>query len=262
MVIFFRLIGNPICMDPEATATYCDIPTESNSSYSTPPDNCIPATSCSLDQTTSPSCKCSYPYTGTLTFRAPSFSDLGNSNIYISLQNTMMESFKSNELPVDSVSLSQPTKNPDDYLLVILKVFPSGGERFNRSGISRIGFVLSNQTYKPPHAFGPYFFLGNNYDFFPGKTSYFLSIVFLITHIWLQDNLWTCLFLISCIFLFQITDEQKRKHKSVSIGLIIGVSAGGCVLVLLLLIAGVYAFRQKGRAERATKKNSPFGKTG
>nr|GEW34524.1 probable leucine-rich repeat receptor-like protein kinase At5g49770 [Tanacetum cinerariifolium] len=214
------LLSNPICMDPEATLPYCNHPTKSNSSYITPPNNCMPSTTCGLDQTSSPNCKCSYPYTGTLSFRAPSFSDLGNSSIYTSLQSSMMVSFESNQLPVDSVSLSNPTKNSDNYLVVSLEVFPSGGERFNRSGISRIGFVLSNQTYKPPHSFGPYFFIGNNYDFFP--------------------------------------DAQKGKHKSVSTGLIIGVSAGGCFLVLLLVVAGLYAFRQKGRAERATKKKSPF----
>ncbi|GJV45750.1 hypothetical protein Tco_1430286 [Tanacetum coccineum] len=135
----------------------------------------MPSTACGLDQTSSPNCKCSYPYTGTLSFRAPSFSDLENSSIYTSLQSSMMVSFKSNQLPVDSVSLSNPTKNSDNYLVVSLEVFPSGGERFNRSGISRIGFVLSNQTYKPPRSFGPYFFIGNNYDFFSGIPSYVLN---------------------------------------------------------------------------------------
>lgn len=132
----------------------------------------------------------------------------------------MMKSFESNQLPVDSVSLSQPTKDSNDYLVINLDIFPSGGERFNRSGISQIGFLLSNQTYKPPHTFGPYFFIGHNYDFF--------------------------------------ADASNRRHKSISIGLIIGVVAGGCVLLLLLIVSGVYAFCQKGKAERATKKNTPF----
>ena len=64
------------------------------------------------------------------------------------------------------------------------------------------------------------------------------------------------------ICVLQITDASKGKHKSVSIGLIIGVSVAGCVLGVLLIVAGLYACRQKGRAERATKKNSPFGKIG
>ena len=41
----------------------------------------------------------------------------------------------------------------------------------------------------------------------------------------------------------------------------VGAAAGGSLLVLLLLIAGVYAFCQKRRAERATEKSNPFGKT-
>ncbi|KAK9054804.1 hypothetical protein SSX86_025883 [Deinandra increscens subsp. villosa] len=215
------LTSNPICMETVATeAPYCDPGTESNSSYSTPPNNCIPAT-CGSDQISSPKCTCSYPYTGTISFRAPSFSNLGNSTIYTSLQNSIMISLESNQLPVDSVSLAHPKKNSDDYLELTLDIFPTGdNERFDRLEITRIAFVFSNQTYKPPHAFGPYFFLAHNYDFF--------------------------------------SDAPKGKHKSISIGVIIGISVGGCVLVLLLVIAGVYAYHQKGRAERANIKNNPF----
>ncbi|KAJ0796248.1 putative protein kinase RLK-Pelle-LRR-VIII-1 family [Helianthus annuus] len=212
------LTGNPICTE-NARESFCEHSTESNSTYSTPPNNCIPAT-CGLYQVSSPNCKCSYPYTGTLVFRAPSFSDLGNSTIFTSLQSSMMTSFEMHKLPVDSVSLGNPTKNADDYLDLTLNIFPSGDERFNRTGITRIAFMLSNQTYKPPHAFGPYFFIADNYDSFSGG--------------------------------------PKRRHKSMSIGAIIGVSVGGCVLVLFVVIAGIYAYHQKGRAERAIIKNSPF----
>ncbi|KAA8542803.1 hypothetical protein F0562_023955 [Nyssa sinensis] len=41
-------------------------------------------------------------------------------------------------------------------------------------------------------------------------------------------------------------------------GIIIGAAVAGSVLVLLLLLAGVYAIHQKKRAERATKQNNPF----
>ncbi|KAI3676117.1 hypothetical protein L1987_85716 [Smallanthus sonchifolius] len=98
--------------------------------------------------------------------------------IHCRSHSSLMISFESNQLSVDSVSLSHPTKNSDDYLEVTLDIFPS--------------------------------------------------------------------------------DLSKRKHKSISIGVIIGVSVGGFVLVLLLVIAGIYAYHQKGRAERATIKNSPF----
>ncbi|XP_059652127.1 leucine-rich repeat receptor protein kinase HPCA1-like [Cornus florida] len=212
------LLGNPICEETKTTTEkYCTIQ-QSNISYSTPPHNCKPA-SCSSDQISSPSCKCAYPYTGTLYFRAPSFSNLGNSSVYIPLQEKLMLSFNLHELLVDSVSLSNATKNLEDYLLLSLEVFPSGQEHFNRTGISWIGFVLSNQTFKPPPNFGPFFFIAAEYSHF--------------------------------------AEVSKQTNKS-SIGIIIGAAVGGSVLVLLLLFAGVYAFKQKKRAERVTKRNDPF----
>ncbi|KAI7741671.1 hypothetical protein M8C21_005369 [Ambrosia artemisiifolia] len=212
------LIGNPICNGSEATTTYCHDPKELDS-YSTPPNNCIPAATCSSDQISSPNCKCSYPFTGTLTFKATSFSDLGNSTIITSIQRSMMKTFKSNQLPVDSVSVSNPTMN-SNYFVMKLEIFPSGDEGFNRSGICHIGFLFTNQTFRPPPSFGPYTFHGNTYSFF--------------------------------------SDTPKGKHGPISKGVIIGIPAGVCVLMLLLLIAGLYAYRLKGRAERATKMKSPF----
>ncbi|KAA8545360.1 hypothetical protein F0562_020144 [Nyssa sinensis] len=163
---------------------------------------------------------CSFPYTGTLFFRAPSFSDLGNSRIYANLEMELMKSFGSHQVPVDSVSLSNSTKNSEDYLAISLEVFPYGPDHFNRTGVSMIGFVLSNQTFKPPKEFGPFFFIGDVYEYF--------------------------------------ADVSTGTQKSSSMGIIIGAAIGGSVLVLLLLLAGVYAFHQKKRAERATKQNNPF----
>jgi hypothetical protein len=51
-------------------------------------------------------------------------------------------------------------------------------------------------------------------------------------------------------------------NKKVSSGIIIGVAVGGSILLLLLVLAGVYAFHQKKRAKRATEQNNPFGKIG
>jgi amino acid transporter len=56
--------------------------------------------------------------------------------------------------------------------------------------------------------------------------------------------------------LFGISTESK---KSLSIGVIIGAVAGGTILLLLLVLAGVYSLRQKRRAERASEKLNPFG---
>ena len=79
-----------------------------------------------------------------------------------------MKTFKSHELPVDSVSLSNPRKDSSEYLDLNLDVFPSGDVRFNRTTIYSIGFVLSNQTFKPPKSFGPFYFIGDSYPYFPG----------------------------------------------------------------------------------------------
>lgn len=67
-----------------------------------------------------------------------------------------------------SVSLQNPFFNGDDYLQVQLALFPPTGQYFNRSEVQRIGFSMSNQTYKPPPEFGPYYFIAFPYSF-PGK---------------------------------------------------------------------------------------------
>lgn len=79
-----------------------------------------------------------------------------------------MRSFQSIQLPVDSVSLSNPTRNLENYLVLNLGIFPTGTDRFNHTGISGIGFVLSNQTFKPPQTYGPYIFIGQSYNYFAG----------------------------------------------------------------------------------------------
>ncbi|KAL3620748.1 hypothetical protein CASFOL_035660 [Castilleja foliolosa] len=210
------LLGNPIC-DEEGKQDFCRMPQQSNSSYSTPTENCTPI-QCDSDKISSPSCKCAYPYTGMLFFRAPSFSNFGNSSIFLPLQKTLMSTFQSLSLPVGSISLSNPTKNLDNYLVLNLQIFPSGQDYFNHTGISGVGFMLSNQTFKPPPEFGPFFYIGTSYPYFEGQTG----------------------------------------RSSSNTGVIIGGAVGSTVLFLLLVVAGVYAFRQKKRAESAAKKIDPF----
>ncbi|CAN4110817.1 unnamed protein product [Withania somnifera] len=212
------LAGNPFCNEGgDRTQDYCVKPQQTET-YSTPPMNCLP-TECPSNQVSSPTCKCSFPYTGNLVFRAPSFSNLGNKTTYETLQNSLILSFQKRQLPVESVSLSNPTKNLDNYLVIHLQVFPSGQDFFNRTGVSGIGFVLSNQTFKPPSSFGPFFFIGEGYKFFDGAS----------------------------------TGSKKS-----STGIIIGAAVGGSVLAILALIVGIYAFRQKKRAEDAAKRSDPF----
>ncbi|XVF75117.1 hypothetical protein PTKIN_Ptkin13bG0162000 [Pterospermum kingtungense] len=171
-------------------------------------------------QISSPTCRCAYPYTGTLFFRGLFFSDLRNSTPYVTLEQSLMKFFGNHGLPVDNVSLSNPRMDPSGYLLLNLRVFPYGQDSFNRSGISMLAFVFSNQTFKPPNGFfGPYVFSGDKYLHF--------------------------------------SDDTTKSKKS-SVAIIIGAAAGGSVLLLLLVLAGIYAYRQKKKAERATKESNPF----
>ncbi|XAR56215.1 Non-specific serine/threonine protein kinase [Bertholletia excelsa] len=212
------LVGNTFCYENGATKKYCSIQQSNSSSYSTSPRNCLPPT-CSYSQTSSPNCKCGYPYMGTLVFRSPSFSDFGNLSIYTSLEKSLMDAFQRLQLPVDSLSLSNPTLSTASYFVLSLEVFPSNQDHFNRTGVSEIAFVLSNQTFKPPHGFGPFYFKADSYGYFPG---------------------------------------YGGSHKSSSSGIVIGAAIGGSLLVLLALLAGIYAFHQKRRAEKADKLKNPF----
>lgn len=83
-----------------------------------------------------------------------------------------MTVFRSQSQLVDSVSLSNPTKNTDGYLELNLQVFPSGQDHFNRTGISRLAFILSKQTFDTPSGFGPYAFDANKYTYFAGNLIY------------------------------------------------------------------------------------------
>ncbi|CAN4110813.1 unnamed protein product [Withania somnifera] len=210
------LMHNPVCYE-ERSDDYCDI-AQMNFGYSTPPDNCL-KTQCSSDQISSPTCKCAYPYTGDLFFRAPSFSDLTNTSIYESLQKSMTSSLSRYQVRVDSISLSNPKKNSDDYLVLHLQIFPFGQDHFNRTGIITIGFALSNQTFKPPPSFGPFFFNGESYEYFEVGLRGF--------------------------------------YKSIGKGIIIGAAAGGAILLILSIIIGVLIC-QKRRAQEAVRKSDPF----
>ncbi|GKD71913.1 PAZ domain-containing protein, partial [Tanacetum coccineum] len=60
---------------------------------------------------------------------------------------------------------------------------------------------------------------------------------------------------------FGVTSQEEHQaggSKSSNTGVIVGSVIVGCVLLALLVVDGLYAFRQKGRAERATNESSPF----
>ncbi|KAL5739803.1 hypothetical protein ACOSQ2_028983 [Xanthoceras sorbifolium] len=156
------LIGNPVCNTTLSNTNYCQLQQQTTKPYSTSLANCG-GKSCPVDQKLSPqSCECAYPYEGTMYFRGPSFRELSNVNLFHSLEMSLW--VKLNLTP-GSIFLQNPSFNIDDYLQVHLALFPSPGKYFNRSEIQRIGFELSNQTYKPPKEFGPYYFIASPYGF-------------------------------------------------------------------------------------------------
>ncbi|KAK7331219.1 hypothetical protein VNO77_25437 [Canavalia gladiata] len=217
------LMNNPFCQETGVVQTYCSI-AKSNVSYATPPNNCVPV-ACSSDQTLSPNCICAYPYTGTFTLRAPSFSNLANQSVFVILEKSLMTFFQKLKQPVDSVSISNPRKDIFQYLDLTLEIFPSGQNNFNHTGISSIAFMLSNQTYKPPPNFGPFYFIADSYGHYMNDT---------------------------------VFEGPMATSKMSHTGIIAGAVAGGAVLLLLLLLASVYAFHQRKKAKRATGKNNPF----
>ncbi|KAL6178860.1 hypothetical protein ACLB2K_050377 [Fragaria x ananassa] len=217
------LVQNPVCDETGASLSYCKISLSSDiMPYETMPNNCVPSL-CGSNQVSSPNCKCAYPYKGTLIFRAPTFSDLENSTHYKELEKALTNSFLSHQLSVDSLSLSNLTKDSLSYLKLALAVFPQSQDRFNRKEVSSISFLLSNQTFKPQKSFGPFYFIGDDYEYFE-------------------------------------VEVPSESNNSSNVGIIIGAAAGGSVIVLILILVGIYAIHQKRRAKRATDKNNPFGK--
>ncbi|XP_010521415.1 PREDICTED: probable leucine-rich repeat receptor-like protein kinase At5g49770 [Tarenaya hassleriana] len=215
------LADNPVCRESGQKPTYCSA-IQPDSSFSTSPENCIALLQCGSGMISSPKCSCAYPYTGTIFFRSPSFSGFVNSTYFVVLQQNITSFFQRYRYPVDSVSLSNPREDQTNHQLLIgLRIFPSGQDSFNRTGVSTVGFALSNQTYKPPDIYGPYVFRGDEYTHF---------------------------------------SDGGNGSKSSNTGIIIGAVIGGIVLLLLLTIAGIYTYHQKKRAERATEQSNPFAK--
>lgn len=160
----FRLIGNPVCSTDGtlSNTNYCLLQNQPVETYSTSLSNCG-GKSCPPEEKLSPqSCECAFPFEGTLYFRAPSFRALSNVTLFHSLE---MSLWLKLGLTPGSVSIQHPFFNVDDYLQMQLALFPPDGKYFNRSDIQRIGFYLTNQTYKPPHEFGPFYFIASPYDF-------------------------------------------------------------------------------------------------
>lgn len=140
---------------------YCK-PQQLRKPYSTSLANCGNK-KCDSDEKLNPqSCECAYPYEGRLTFRAPSFSDLSDADLFRSLETSLWMNLG---LAQGSVSIQNPFFTDSDYLQMRVGLFPTNSEHFNRSEVQAIGHALSKQTYKPPPDFGPYFFIAFPYNF-------------------------------------------------------------------------------------------------
>ena len=155
-----------MCLDSEfSSSRFCSIQQDSIIPYVTSITKCG-STSCSSDQSLNPAnCGCAYPYMGTIFFRSLLFADLTNNDHFQQLETSLWTELG---LQAGSVFLSDVRFTSDDYLQVKVRMFPSSGTSFNVSEVTRIGFDLSNQTYKPPQGFGPYFFVADPYAHFAG----------------------------------------------------------------------------------------------
>lgn len=149
-------------MDPEFRGqSFCSAQQGNLIGYSTSLAKCTSGSSCSNGQSTNPAnCGCAYPYSGKMVFRAPFFIDLTNIDIFQQLEASLTTQLA---LRDGSAYLSDVHFNSDNYLEVQVKLFPSSGTTFNVSELIRIGFDLSNQTYKPPSNYGPYYFIAYPY---------------------------------------------------------------------------------------------------
>ena len=214
--------------------------------------------SCNSNQVASPNCECVYPYEGTIVFRGLASFDLENTTYYAKLEKSLMETLQSFALPVDSVSLSNPTVDSSGNIELSLEVFPSGLECFNQTAITMVGFALNNLSFYPPPSFGPFYLMAFTYVNCAAGNSEF--------HAELESNsyyVFSMLFGCYCNFIMMhtlslIIEVPIALNKSS--GIIIGVAVGGSVLLLLVVLAVVYAFHQKKIAERASEQNNPFGK--
>jgi len=88
---------------------------------------------------------------------------------FVTLEQDMETKFQKLNVPVGSIAIHDPFFDSNNNLQMSLELFPSGKVQFSEQDISDVGFMLSNQTYKPPSTFGPYYFIGQQYSFTNGK---------------------------------------------------------------------------------------------
>ncbi|VAH20397.1 unnamed protein product [Triticum turgidum subsp. durum] len=212
---------NPVCSD-KPTVAFCTVQKPNVIAYSTSMAKCNTARGCQSGQDQNPAnCGCAYSYNGKMVFRAPSFKDVSSTANFQQLEETLWRLLSLRE---GAVVLNRIHFNEDNYLQVQVSLFPSTGTLFNVSEVSRIGFLLSNQTYKPPPIFGPYFFIADPY------------------------------------VPFIVAGGKKSKFSTAAVA---GIAVAGGVLVIALILVGLFALRQKRRNKELKERSTdPFASWG
>ncbi|XP_006655431.2 leucine-rich repeat receptor protein kinase HPCA1-like [Oryza brachyantha] len=213
------LAGNPFCAEQDPNnKPFCSRQQQNANAYFTNTAQCSSAPQCRDGQNLNPTnCGCAFSYNGKMVFRAPLFVDVSNSAPFQELESTMSVQLK---LLPGSVALSDIHFNSDNYLQVQVKLFPTSGTTFSVLDLSRIGFNLSNQTYKPPPKFGPYFFIADPYA--------------------------------------PLAGARGDKKSKMGIGAIAGIAVAGGLLVIALIFMSMFALRQKRRAKELKERADPF----
>ncbi|GLJ34366.1 hypothetical protein SUGI_0690990 [Cryptomeria japonica] len=214
--ISLLLLGNPAC-DSEAglsSSNLCRSTSALPGSYTTNMGVCLGRT-CSGDLKPNPrTCHCQVPYQGDLIFISPSFSELSNASRFKELEESLMV-----QVFLDSVFICCLSFDNNNYLNMKVQFFPSENKYFERMEIVRIGSTLSNQIYKAPREFGPYYFMGNSYPF---------------------------------------KDASESGSGKLSKPVIIGISVGSFVMAFAILTLGLYALHQKYKATKAIELSNHF----
>ncbi|KAL2341486.1 hypothetical protein Fmac_009426 [Flemingia macrophylla] len=193
------LKSNPICLETGATMSYCI----TDNIVDKPQKNCLPDI-CSPDQTLSRKCKCGYPITGKLTFRAPSFFEWRNET---SLENYLLHEFQSRHLPVDSVSLTISTEDPLHSFEFTIQIFPPGQDHFNQQDQSSISFVLGNLS-----ANSPYDFITGNQGEGSKESSNSSSTVIIIVAAVAGSSSLLVLLVLAGVYAFQLKRRAERAN--------------------------------------------------
>ncbi|KAJ6798641.1 putative leucine-rich repeat receptor-like protein kinase [Iris pallida] len=203
------LVGNPVCSSNAqfSETSYCVLqqdPVASN--YSISHSNCS-------SQSCPQNLDCPNPYQGMMVMRAPSFRDVADHSVFITLVKDLWEKFGP---VIGSVTIENPFIDGDNYLQVLLKLCPITDSYFNRTVIL-VNLDLSNKNYGPPgDIFGPYYFDAFEYNYPGGRSGRSFKVM------------------------------------------IIGMAVGCTFLIVVLVAVGLYALRQRRRAQRAIEVMDPF----